>query len=165
MLKKNMNMRVLKSFSIPNAIALIKGDAAHSNLKGEVCFYQDCMGVLVVSELWNLPFDPSKCANNIYAFHIHETGNCIDMMDSTFKKAGGHYNPGGCAHPAHSGDMPPLFANHGYSWQAFYTERFSVKEIIGRAVIIHERRDDFTTQPSGDSGARIGCGVIVAKAM
>lgn len=56
--------------------------------------------------------------------------------------------------------MPPLFSNRGYAWQGFYTDRFTPWEVMGRSVIIHAKRDDFTTQPSGDAGDRIGCGVI-----
>ena len=56
--------------------------------------------------------------------------------------------------------MPPLFWNNGYAFQMFLTDRFTVKEIIGKTVIIHDNADDFTTQPSGNSGEKIACGVI-----
>ena len=94
--------------------------------------------------------------------HIHAAGNCSEGEMPPFSGAGGHYDPKGCPHPAHSGDCPPLFAERGYALSLFYTERFSPGEIIGRAVIIHSQRDDFTTQPAGDSGQRLGCGVIKA---
>ena len=71
-----------------------------------------------------------------------------------------HYNPQNTEHPNHAGDMPPLLGNQGYAYSVFYDKRFTIQEIIGRAVIIHEKPDDFTTQPSGNSGAKIGCGVI-----
>ena len=80
----------------------------------------------------------------------------------SFASAGGHYNPKNCPHPAHAGDLPPLFGNQGYAWQGFYTERFIPDDVVGKAVIIHGQRDDFTTQPAGDAGSRIGCGVIRA---
>ena len=62
----------------------------------------------------------------------------------------------------YTGDLPPLLSNHGYAWMAFYDARFTVADIIGRSLIIHENRDDFTTQPAGDSGTKIACGVIEA---
>ena len=80
-----------------------------------------------------------------------------------FADAGAHYNPHNCRHPYHAGDMPPLFSNGGFAWMAFYTERFKTDEIIGRTVIIHDLSDDFTTQPSGNSGKKIACGEIVRK--
>ena len=56
--------------------------------------------------------------------------------------------------------MIPLMGNQGYAWLAFYDKRFSIPEILGRSVIIHAMPDDFRTQPSGDAGEKIGCGVI-----
>ena len=56
--------------------------------------------------------------------------------------------------------MPPLFINDGYAFMIFLTDRFKVDEIIGRTVIIHSMPDDFTTQPSGNSGMKIACGVV-----
>ena len=142
----------------PDARAIVKGNAAHPNLSGYVDFYRHKDGVVLLTELWGLPYDATPCANNIFAMHIHATGDCAG--DMSFSSAGGHYNPGNCPHPAHAGDLPPLFSNHGYAWQGFFTDRFTVPEIIGRAIIIHGQRDDFTTQPAGDAGQRIGCGVI-----
>lgn len=71
-----------------------------------------------------------------------------------------HYNPDNCQHLYHAGDMPPLFGVDGSAVLLFLTNRFSVEEIIGRTVIIHARPDDFMTQPSGNSGEKIACGVI-----
>lgn len=144
----------------PAAHAVITGDAKHPELVGHADFFSYKNGTVMMVELNGLPFDPAPCASNIYAMHIHAVGDCSADMNMTFSGAGGHYNPTDCPHPSHAGDLPPLFGNRGYAWQAFYTERFSVKDIIGRSVIIHEKRDDFTSQPSGDAGGRIGCGVI-----
>jgi Cu-Zn family superoxide dismutase len=88
--------------------------------------------------------------------HIHETGNCALPFDQT----GNHYNPAGLPHPKHAGDLLPLLGNEGYAYSVFYTDRFELPEIIGRSLIIHSAPDDFTTQPSGNSGVKIGCGVI-----
>ena len=101
-----------------------------------------------------------NCNNRIYALHIHQGGSCtgneIDKLANTM----GHYNPDMCMHPYHAGDMPPLFESDGYAFMIYLTKRFSINEIIGRTIIIHSMTDDFRTQPSGDSGDKIACGVI-----
>jgi Cu-Zn family superoxide dismutase len=56
--------------------------------------------------------------------------------------------------------MPPLFVNHGYAFSAFLTDKFYVRDVIGLTVIIHAQPDDFTTQPSGNAGKKIACGLI-----
>lgn len=158
-----MKYRPLKLFMVakPKAYAEVYGDKAHPKLYGKVYFYKAYSGVLMTAEMHNLPYDKSSCASNICAMHIHTGNSCVDDLEIPFMEAGGHYNPNDCPHPAHAGDLPPLFSNHGYAFQAFYTERFTIEDIKGRTVIIHSQRDDFTTQPSGDSGSRIGCGVII----
>ncbi len=85
---------------------------------------------------------------------------CSGDSNDQFSGAMAHYNPCDCKHPHHAGDMPPLFENDGYAFNVFLTDRFEINEIIGRTVIIHSNPDDFTTQPSGDSGTKIACGVI-----
>lgn len=145
---------------LPTARANISGDAAHPLLYGNVDFFPHQSGTLVVAELWGLPHDAAKCAPNLFAMHIHAGGSCLAEHNEPFSTAGGHYNPDSCPHPAHAGDLPPLFGNDGYAWQAFYTERFDSREILGKTVIIHSQRDDFKSQPAGDAGGRIGCGVI-----
>lgn len=71
-----------------------------------------------------------------------------------------HYNPYKCTHPYHADDLPPIFGANGLDFSAFLTNRFSPEEIIGKTLIIHSAPDDFKTEPSGNSGAKIACGVI-----
>ena len=71
-----------------------------------------------------------------------------------------HYNPSGEPHPEHAGDLPPVLNNRGTAWGAIYTDRFYPEEVIGKTVILHDRADDFYTQPSGNSGEKIACGQI-----
>ncbi|MBS1479677.1 MAG: superoxide dismutase family protein [Christensenellaceae bacterium] len=143
----------------PGAVARVSGDAAHPQLRGVVRFYPAGSGTLVLAEFHGLPYDAARCAENIFAMHIHTNGSCAGD-GGAFAGAGGHYNPAGCPHPAHAGDLPPLFSNRGYAFSAVYTERFTVREILQRTVILHSQRDDFTSQPAGDAGSRIGCGII-----
>lgn len=81
-------------------------------------------------------------------------------MDDPFADTMGHYNPNGCEHPYHAGDLPPLFGNNGIALSLFLTNQFSVNEVIGKTIVIHDHPDDFITQPSGNSGTKIACGVI-----
>lgn len=147
----------------PQAVAWVTGDSAHARLSGLVKFYATpYAGVLVEAEIFNLPYDDDPCAANFYGFHIHEYGICAGTDGTAFSGAGNHYNPNRCPHPGHAGDFPPLMSDQGYAWISFYDKRFQIQDIIGKSVIIHDMPDDFHSQPSGDSGMRIGCGVIRA---
>ena len=137
----------------PLAKANIYGNDDYPNLFGTVSFYNTSYkGLVICAEIYNLP----QNLTGFYGFHIHEYGNCTPPFNMT----GNHYNPDNTAHPLHSGDLLPLLSSNGYAWMAFYDERFNLKEILGKSIVIHDMRDDFTTQPSGDSGIKIGCGII-----
>lgn len=104
-------------------------------------------------EITGLP----KTETGFFAFHIHEGENC---GGEGFSDTGGHFNPGGAMHPSHAGDLPQLLADHGKAFMKVLTGRFCVEEVIGKTVIVHAGPDDFHTQPSGNAGAKIACGVI-----
>ncbi len=146
----------------PCAVALLKGSENYPCLKGEVKFYQTDMGVLVYTRVNGLPKSYGKCKRDIFAFHIHEGKCCSGNSEDPFAHAKTHYNPENCEHPFHAGDLPPLWGNRGYAYSVFLTNRFTVCDIIGRTAIIHDGIDDFTTQPSGNAGEKIACGVIFA---
>ncbi len=144
----------------PQAVAWVKGNEDDSRLSGLVKFFSTPYGgVLVEAEIFGLPDIETERSSDFYALHIHEEGDCSE----DFTRTGGHYNPGDMPHPMHGGDLLPLMGNQGYAWTAFYDKRFTVPEIIGRSVVIHSKRDDFTSQPSGDAGEKIGCGVIMME--
>jgi Cu-Zn family superoxide dismutase len=107
--------------------------------------------------------------NGVHAIHVHERGDCSAADAST---AGGHFNPDGVAHgragmpPHHLGDMDNLHANgqgvakvdlrlHGVTLGSG-----AANDILGRAIIVHASPDDYTSQPTGNAGARVACGVI-----
>lgn len=149
-------------YDMPAAYAQIEGSGDYPNLYGMVRFYPVPDGVLINAEIYDLPVQSPICSNHVFGFHIHEGRSCTGNETNPFSDAGMHYNPGGCEHPAHGGDLPPLFAAHdGFAWCCFLTDRFKWGDILGRTVIIHAMPDDFRSQPSGDSGAKIGCGVIM----
>lgn len=145
----------------PRAIARIKGSAYYPGIDGTVSFYQTKAGVIVLSWISGLPEGEDVCRKPIFAMHIHSGGRCSGNAEDFFADAGTHYNPKGCQHPYHAGDMPPLFGVSGLAFSAFLTDRFSAEEVIGKTVIIHSAPDDFMSQPAGNSGTKIACGVIM----
>jgi superoxide dismutase, Cu-Zn family len=125
-------------------------------------------GVRVKLDLMNLP-------EGEHAIHVHQTAKC-DPPD--FKTAGGHFNPDNKEHGtknpkgAHAGDMPEnlqIMAD-GTDHVTFVTQSISLKKDAknsvfangGTAFVIHEKADDMVTDPTGNAGARIACGVITA---
>lgn len=158
-MRRNHYSRNRSVFS--TAAADISGNGGkYPNIRGRVVFRQRPDGVLVTAEVKGLPYSDIRCKNRIFGFHIHEGTSCSGSEEEPFSESKGHYNPGSCPHPYHAGDMPPLFVNKGYAFMSFFTDRFTVREIIGRVVVIHSQPDDFRTQPSGDSGEKIACGKI-----
>lgn len=148
----------------PVAQAAIKGAPEYSEIRGKVSFYHCREGTLVVAEIFGLP-KGNICNQPVLGFHIHEGKSCSGNEKDPFSDAKSHYNPKDCPHPSHAGDMPPLFSNQGYAFSEFFTNRFQAEEMIGRTVIIHNMPDDFKSQPSGDSGKKIACGVIRRKGL
>lgn len=102
--------------------------------------------------------------NKNLGFHIHEFGNCENKALS----AGGHLNPKKKPHGGpsdkerHLGDLGNLKTDN--SGKAVYENvvRGKVYKLLGRSIVIHSKEDDLKTQPSGDSGSRIACGIIGA---
>ena len=160
-----MNQRPACCCSRPQAIAHIHGSASYPDIRGTVEFFQTPSGVLVQTLLKGLPHADAPCAGHVFGFHIHEGHCCSGSVADPFSNAMGHYNPGGCEHPQHAGDLPPLLETCGYAFSVVLTGRFRVSEIIGKTVIVHSSPDDFTTQPSGNSGEKIACGVVCANCM
>lgn len=155
------------------AVANMKGSAEYPQIRGQVSFYSLPNGTMVLTRLSGLPVllsatDESgaalpSCPNPFLGIHIHEGAVCTPADRSgadAFTDAGGHLNPYDCPHPAHLGDLPPLLVDRGNALSALVTSRFSVNELVGHTVILHRMADDFHTQPSGDSGDRIACGLI-----
>lgn len=146
--------------SRPQAIADIAGSPNFPQITGKVRFYQTRSGVIVYADIRNLPDAETPCQKRIFGFHIHSGNECTGNEMNPFLASMSHYNPGNCPHPYHAGDLPPLFGNHGTAVSVFLTDRFSFTDVLGKAIIIHDAPDDFTTQPSGNAGTKIACGII-----
>lgn len=162
----NINSKIMPEIaeiilnSTPAAIAELHGSSDYPDIVGSTAFYPGEEGVLVVTAVTGLPVPESECDGTVHALHIHNGSECSGNAADPFANAGEHYNPNNCPHPQHAGDLPPIFANHGSAWNAVLTDRFGIDDILGKTVIIHSSYDDFQTQPSGNSSAKIACGVI-----
>ncbi|WP_255883909.1 MULTISPECIES: superoxide dismutase family protein [unclassified Ruminococcus] len=144
----------------PFARANLQGNSENTEIKGRVTFYDGGDGVIVNVKVNGLPYTQSECNGTFMAFHLHEGKQCSGNKEDEFANAGMHYNPENCIHISHAGDFPPIINCAGYAYCEFFTNRFKVQDIIGRAVVIHENYDDFTTQPSGAAGKKIACGIV-----
>jgi Cu-Zn family superoxide dismutase len=147
-----------KKQSATAIVAPTKGN----NVSGTVNFTQKGDVVLVEAKINGLK------PNGTQGIHVHEKGNCssADAMS-----AGGHFNPASSTHggPAgdtrHGGDLGNLKADAtGYAQLSEEIAGVSLgtgpNSIVGRAIVVHADEDDFKTQPSGHSGARVACGLI-----
>lgn len=149
-------------------VAQLMPTAGHEGLAGQVVFQQVAQGagVSLVAEVTGLP------ANSTHGFHVHEFGDCR-AADAT--SAGGHFNPAQMPHGApteverHLGDLGNLQSDAaGVAKLSVVDGHLAMSgphSILGRAVIVHIQADDLISQPVGNAGARVLCGVIgVAKA-
>ena len=144
----------------PAAAAEIRGSEDYPHIRGNVRCYNARSGVLVRAEITGLPKGSGNCDSPIFAFHIHSGNACSGNSTDMFADVGTHFNPYNCPHPYHAGDLPPLFSADGNAVLEVLTDRFTLPQIIGKTIIIHSDPDDFVTQPSGNAGEKIACGVI-----
>lgn len=150
------------------AYADIIGGPLAPDIRGIVRFLPAAGGTWVYAEIWGLP--PYQPAHDIegpigpHGFHIHECGNCqVGNIIDPFQVAGGHWNPYNQPHGNHTGDFPVLFSNNGFAHMEFFTDKFYPFEVIGKSVIIHQNPDDYRSQPAGNAGKRLACGIVVQE--
>lgn len=144
----------------PQAVAYVAGSKSAPELSGVVRFYQTPWGVLVYAEIQGLPPAAPERPGRFFGFHLHQGNTCGGTAEDPFALAGSHFDLESHGHPDHAGDFPPLLESNGMALSLFLTDRFTLRDVIGRTVIVHDHPDDFTTQPSGNSGQKIACGVI-----
>ncbi len=132
-----------------------------SKVGGTIVFRQLDHGVEITADITGL-------SPGAHGFHVHEFGDC-SAPDGT--SAGPHFNPGGAPHAgpdasaAHAGDYGNLVADaQGHATLKLVSHRIAVgtgpEGVVGRSVIVHEKEDDLVSQPTGNAGGRIGCGLI-----
>lgn len=147
------------------AEALIAGTEENSKIMGSALFQDTEDGLEAEVQITGAP-------PGLHGIHIHENGSCEDKGNA----AGGHYNPDGMKHGflptdgmqgAHAGDLGNIMINEMGEGNLFLTiPGLTVKgdgpAVADRAVIVHEKQDDFG-QPTGNAGGRIACGIIQAS--
>ena len=137
--------------------------ASGSLVSGKVTVMPMADGVHLTGTVGGLP------ANSTHGFHIHEKGDCSAVDASS---AGGHFNPLGAPHgrmettPHHAGDMDNIVADgDGVAHVNMHVGGVRLggggpTDIAGRALVVHAAPDDYQSQPSGNAGARVACGII-----
>jgi Cu-Zn family superoxide dismutase len=149
------------SLSEPTSKAIcVLYPAEGGKVTGIIFFEKVSEGIKVTVDIMGLT--PGR-----HGFHIHEFGDC---SAKDLSSAGSHFNPAMKSHGAptdemrHDGDMGNVVADESGKTHLEYIDRKITLDgensIIGRAVIVHEKEDDLKTQPTGNAGGRIACGVI-----
>jgi len=140
--------------TIANAdLAPASGSAVHGSV-----------AVTVIPGGVHLEVKAAGLAPGVHGFHVHEVGDC-SAPDATSAK--GHFNPGGKPHGSHAGDLADLTADaSGAAKLSVDMPGLALDDgptgIVGRAFVIHADPDDHKSQPAGNSGKRVACGVIKA---
>lgn len=132
---------------------------------GTVMMRETANGVHFMVEVQNLP-------SGVHAFHVHQKGEC---QPPDFKSAGDHYAPAGKEHGfhaeggPHAGDLPNIhIPESGTARVEYFNPNLSLRKDAkntlfdedGSAVVVHAKPDDYKSQPSGDAGDRLACGVV-----
>ena len=147
-----------------HASVVLTGVFPDTTVTGNVTFDTQADGKVKMKLEISIP----KKANKSVAVHIHEKGDCADMG----KAAGGHWNPTNVQHGKwgsasfHSGDIGNVSLDaQGNGTMEMETDLWTIggsdkTNILDKSIIVHGGVDDFTSQPSGNAGTRIGCGII-----
>lgn len=163
--KKTENDKEKTATIQPKKLKLKLEPKSNSNVSGNVVFTQENGTVTMVALLEGL-------TTGWHAIHLHEKADC---SSADGKSTGGHWNPTaqphgkwGASNGYHKGDIGNFEADsNGNGSITFSTDQWcigcgdSTKNIMGKAIIVHEGKDDFITQPTGAAGGRVSCGAII----
>lgn len=156
---------VVEGTKTDKTITVTMSPKSDSNVTGTVIFNDEDGQVTMEGKL-------SGLTEGVHAIHLHEKADCSSPDG---KSSGGHWNPAGQPHGAwgaesgfHKGDIGNMTANaEGNAEISLTTDQWCIgcgddtKDIIGKAVIVHQGEDDLTSQPSGAAGARVSCAGII----
>lgn len=156
---------VVEGTKTDKTITVIMSPKSDSNVTGTVIFNDEDGQVTMEGKL-------SGLTEGVHAIHLHEKADCSSPDG---KSSGGHWNPAGQPHGAwgaesgfHKGDIGNMTANaEGNAEISLTTDQWCIgcgddtKNIIGKAVIVHQGEDDLISQPSGAAGARVSCAGII----
>ena len=158
---------LLATAAVTRADAGIRASATiidqQGNPIGTATFFENPAGHVIVG------VDVDGLTPGDHGMHVHKTGACVVGTNPAFSSASSHFNPTGGLHGAHAGDLGNLAVNpQGKARTQFETTQFSLTagalsllDGDGSALVIHRDVDDGVTDPTGNSGPRIGCGVIL----
>lgn len=155
-------LTLIPSVSLGRTADPLRASATLVNPSGETVgfarFYEPRFGGTLVL------VNTTALSPGLHGMHVHTTGAC----SPDFAAAGGHFNPTGDKHGAHAGDLGNIFASPaGQASAVTYSTHFTLSpgelslfDADGSALVVHAGEDDLVTDPAGNSGARIACGVI-----
>jgi superoxide dismutase, Cu-Zn family len=139
----------------------LQGAPADTDFAGTLTITPEGNGVRVVADVAGVDTDGK------HGLHVHENGQCEHGEgDKHFTSAGGHFNPGNAEHacpptdPRHAGDLGNIEISGGKGHLEVTATNLTMDQLHGKAIILHAGEDDCKTQPTGNSGDRIACGVV-----
>jgi superoxide dismutase, Cu-Zn family len=150
--------------AMETATATLQGAPEDTDFSGTVTITPEGNGVRIVAHVSGVDKDGK------HGFHVHETGDCSHGEGGKhFTSAGGHFNPTGVEHacpptePRHAGDLGNIEVTGGTGHLETTTTLLTLSganSVVGKALILHAGEDDCKTQPTGNSGDRLACGVV-----
>jgi superoxide dismutase, Cu-Zn family len=140
----------------------LQGAADDTDFAGTVSVHPEGTGVHIVADVAGVDTDGRL------GIHVHENGQCDHQGEGGkhFTSAGGHFNPTGTEHacpptdPRHAGDLGNIEVSGGKGHLDLSVTNLTLDQITGKAIILHAGEDDCKTQPTGNSGDRLACGVV-----